>query len=253
MAQKAYFNFPVSVLGGFMANPPGTMGKMMKWAIYDYIKVSELREQTDLKGNRLRPTKQVTIALNALDLQFISVNKRDLYRECGEVYGRYKGARTGIKAATFMSYMDAVMVGAATDESKVCLLLFLACKAVLGNKDAVSTNRYKLCAYMNGETDTYHNEHEMQMYSDPVIFSYMAKGARRRFDRLRRELSEHWHMSFYTNRAMRGIWISSSMGESALAEYAEIRRGTAADSAARSKAIRAKALEKRKQRQGLLR
>ena len=84
-----------------------------------------------------------------------------------------------------------------------------------------------MCARMNGRATTYATDEEMREQSDPLILRYFS---RKRWQRMRRDLDQQYRVATYSQRNMRGYYISTKMPLDRLAKAVERKRAKTAKS-----------------------
>lgn len=211
---NSYYNFPVSILEGFIRDTQGTLEKMLMWAAYDWIK----KYSIDKKGKAKFSIQAMRDVQDMLGFRIpCDTDEYHFYKACAGIYSRYKGARTGISRRLYWELRDK---GFIDDADKVVVLAFLAGKSILGKKDYCKTNDLLLFARMNGLDKPYKNEDELREKSHIVISAHFT---RRRRDTIRRRLAEEFHLQSYSNRD-RGYYISSKFTLEQLIEVVEVSR-----------------------------
>lgn len=210
----SYYNFPVSILEGFIRDTQGTLEKMLMWAAYDWIK----RYAIDKRGNAKYSVQAMREVQDLLGFRIpCDTDEYHFYKACGQVYSRYKGARTGIIRKLYWELREKTFI---EDSDKVTLLYFLGAKSILGRKDYCKTNDLLLFARMNGLDKPFRNEEELREKSHVVISAHFT---RRRKDTLKQRLTEEFHIQVYSFRD-RGFYISSKLTMEQLVEAVESNR-----------------------------
>lgn len=216
--ESVFFNFPVSILGELLDYTSEAFEKMLAWATYDYIKQHEEIGETGYKAlNGETGWKVIIHAVKALQYTN-NGNMVQWYKFCGEIYKKYKGARTGLSQKQYWELREGFT--SMLDEDKVVLLAFLAAKSILGNKVYCKTNDLMLFARMNGLDKAFANNQELISKSHPVIAGF---NTRRKKETIRRILADKFHIRCYSNHD-RGYFISSKLSLNKLAEVVETNR-----------------------------
>lgn len=207
----SYYNFPVSILQDFIRDTQEGLDKMLKWAVYDWVKKYSVEHgKVRYKENTMREI------LESLGIH-TSVNFYTFYKACGQVYSKYKGARTGIARKHYWELVERGFIGEA---DKVLLLSFLAAKSIIGRKEYCKTNDLLLFARMNGFDAAFHDVEELNEKGHLLIRRYYT---RRRRDTIKMQLAETFHIVTYSNHD-RGYFISSKLSLEELIEVVETSR-----------------------------
>ena len=202
-----YYNFPITVVSGFMDDPEAALRRMIAWQTYD--KTRRMKHE--------RGRDRLFYAMAEMDYEV--ADKQAWYNECGETYHLFKGPRTGISRKMWWEVVESVDYWENAD--KVLFLGFLAAKSVVGNKSYTLTCNRQMCARMNGRATTYASDEEMREQSDPIIFAYFT---RKRCQRVRQNLERQYRVATYSQRNMRGYYISAKMPLERLAAAVERKR-----------------------------
>lgn len=202
-----YYNFPITVVAGFMDDPEAALRRMIAWATYDNTR--------RMKHERGRDRLFYAMA----EMDYEVEDKQAWYNVCGETYHLYKGPRCGISRKMWWEVVESVDYW--REEEKVLFLGFLGAKSIQGNKPYALTCNRQICARMNGRATTYASDEEMREQSDPAILRYFT---RKRRQRMRRELEQQYRVSTYSQKYIRGYYISTQMPLDRLAKAVERKR-----------------------------
>ncbi len=202
-----YYNFPVTVMAGFMDDPGAAMRRAIAWATYEQTK----RMKTIERGR-----DRLYFALKDMDYEV--EDQEEWYNFCGETYRYYKGPRTGISRKM---YFEVYNVGYLPTRDKVLFLAFLAAKSIVGDKPYRITCNRQMCARMNGRATTYASEEEMREQSHPWICAYFT---RKRWPRMREDMEKQYRVATYSQKNMRGYAVSMKMPLTKLAAAVERKR-----------------------------
>lgn len=208
-----YYNFPITVVAGFMGDPHAALRRMIAWQTYDKTR--------RMKHERGRDRLFYAMA----EMDYVVEDKQAWYNECGETYHLYKGPRCGISRKMWWEVVESVDYWENAD--KVLFLAFIAAKSIQGNKPYTLTCNRQMCARMNGRATTYATDEEMREQSDPLILRYFS---RKRWQRMRRDLDQQYRVATYSQRNMRGYYISTKMPLDRLAKAVERKRAKTAKS-----------------------
>lgn len=207
-----YYNFPITVVAGFMDDPHAALRRMIAWPTYD--KTRRMKHE--------RGRDRLFCAMAEMDYQV--EDKQAWYNESGETYHLYKGPRCGISRKM---YFEVYNMGYLPTRDKVLFLAFLAAKSIQGNKPYALTCNRQMCARMNGRATTYASDEEMREQSNPIILAYFT---RKRRQRMRQNLDQQYRVATYSQRNMRGYYISTKMPLDRLAKAVERKRAKNAKS-----------------------
>ena len=202
-----YYNFPVTVMAGFMDDPGAAMRRAIAWATYEQTK----RMKTIERGR-----DRLYFALKDMDYEV--EDQEEWYNFCGETYRYYKGPRTGISRKM---YFEVYNMGYLPTRDKVLFLAFLAAKSIVGDKPYSITCNRQMCARMNGRATTYASEEEMREQSHPWICAYFT---RKRWPRMREDMEKQYRVATYSQKNMRGYAVSMKMPLTKLAAAVERKR-----------------------------
>ena len=196
--ETAYYNFPVSILEGFIRQPWKTFENMLSWAAYEYMK-----KVRDKYGDAMPVQNLVRTAEDFLGFK-CNLDEYEYYQRSGEVYLENKGARTGISRRLFWKINES---GKISEPDKVALLAYLAAKSILGRKTYCKTNDLFLFARMKGRDKAFCDEKELKKECGGALSGYFT---RRKRDTIRRRLAEDFGMAVYSYH-QRGYYISTKM------------------------------------------
>lgn len=202
-----YYNFPITVVAGFMDDPEAALRRMIAWQTYDKTRRMKHKRGRD----------RLFYAMSEMDYEV--ADKQAWYNECGETYNLYKGPRCGISRKMWFEAMESVDYW--REDEKVLFLSFLAAKSITGNKPYALTCNRQMCARMNGRATTYASDEEMREQSTPIILAYFT---RKRRQRMRQNLDQQYRVATYSQRNMRGYYISTKMPLDRLAKAVERKR-----------------------------
>ncbi len=209
-----YYNFPITVVAGFMDDPNAALRRMIAWATYETLKI-----YTSLD----RGEQRLLYAMDELHYIVEDEARQDWYYFCGETYRQYKGPRCGVSRKMWLEATESVDYW--QEDEKVLFLASIAAKSIIGNKPYAKTCNRQMCARMNGRATTYASDEEMREQSDPIIFAYFT---RKRWQRMRRDLDKQYRVATYSQRNMRGYYISTKMPLDRLAKAVERKRAKTA-------------------------
>ena len=231
-----YYNFPITLLAGILDKPDKVLRDILAWATYDYIKRKQGENKNGAKVlDGSMGWQKIELAIEYLNYpqERRNYNQEQLewwYHHCGEIYAKYKGARTGISRDKYWELRD--RFSATPDEiysmpypydwdtERVLWLAFLAAKSIVGNKSYCKTNDLMLFARMNGRSKAFANEAELKANSHPLIASYYTRKKR---GTIRRMLAENFHTATYSNHD-RGYYASTRLSLEKLGEVVESKR-----------------------------
>jgi len=190
---KYIYNFPISMLHGFMVNTDSVLDEILDFCIWQkYQKCEDIEE-----------VKQTLC---------ISFGNENMVLEKGrKLFERYRNDGypwTGISHDAFWSFFRQNR----SDFDKATLLAFLAIKSFIGQKEYYKiTNQKNIFKRMAGykESDKYHLPKEIKKFT-----------TRSRFDRIKLELQENWNIVIYAFH-VRGMYVSSVLSLNQLALVAE--------------------------------
>lgn len=208
-----YYNFPITVVADFMDHPEAALRRMIAWQTYDKTR--------RMKHERGRDRLFYAMA----EMDYTVEDKQAWYNECGETYHHYKGPRCGISRKMWWEVMGYVDYW--REDEKVLFLSFLAAKSITGNKPYALTCNRQMCARMNGRATTYASDEEMREQSAPLILRYFS---RKRWQRMRRDLEQQYRVATYSQKNIRGYYISAKMPLDKLAAAVERKRAKTAKS-----------------------
>lgn len=211
-----YYNFPITVVAGFMGDPHAALRRMIAWPTYEALKI-----YTSLD----RGEQRLIYAMDELKYIVEDETKQDWYHFCGETYRQYKGPRCGVSRKMWLEATESVDYW--REDEKVLFLGSLAAKSIQGNKPYALTCNSQMCARMNGRATTYASDEEMREQSDPLILRYFS---RKRWQRMRRDLDHQYRVATYSQRNMRGYYISTKMPLDRLAKAVVRKRAKTAKS-----------------------
>ena len=188
------YNFPISMLRGFMTNTDSVLDDILCFCIWlDY----EACEQ-DIEAVKER--LHITIG-----------NEKNSLKKGKELSNRYRNDGypwTGISNKLFWDYMRK----GRSDFDKATLLAFLAIKSLIGQKPYYKvTNQSVIFKRMAG----YKESEKFIIPKEITKFT-----TRSRFDRIKLELKEKWNVVIYANH-VRGMYISTTLSLEELAMQAE--------------------------------
>lgn len=189
------YNFPISMLQGFMINSDSVMSKIL-----DFVLFSTCKDQEELDME------------SAADRMGVSFgNLMGAYAEGESLYNSYSDEGypwTGMSHDLFWKFYKKDR----SDLDKATLLAFLAIKSLIGQKPYYKvTNQDVIFKRMAGhkEKDKFYLPKEIKNFT-----------TRSRFNRIKLELKEHWNVVIYANH-VRGMYISTTMSLEELAFHAE--------------------------------
>lgn len=208
-----YYNFPITVVAGFMDDPHAALRRMIAWPTYD--KTRRMKHE--------RGRDRLFYAMAEMDYEV--EDKQTWYNVCGETYHRYKGPRCGISRKMWWEVVESVDYW--QEDEKVLFLASIAAKSIIGNKPYTLTCNRQMCARMNGRATTYASDEEMREQSDPLILRYFS---RKRWQRVRQDIERQYRVATYSQRNMRGYYISTKMPLERLAGAVERKRAKTAKS-----------------------
>ncbi len=188
-----FFNFPISMLSGFMTNSYLTLD-----AIFDFCIWKRYEKNEDI--DEVKKYFHVTIGNESKTLK----NGKELSNK----YGNNGCPWTGIGGDLFWTYYK----NDRSDFDKATLLAFLAIKSLIGQKPYYKvTNQSVIFKRMAGykESEKFNIPKEIKKFT-----------TRSRFDRIKLELKEKWNVVIYANH-VRGMYISTTLSLEELAMQAE--------------------------------
>ena len=221
----SFYNFPVCLLEGFMADSKKCLDNILDFATWNYTKgelsEKEASEYFGVKyGNFAKCVETGRRIANGLD-------------------EKHPSPWTGINRDVFWQFFGS----SRSDFDKAVLLAFLAFKSILGNKPWYKiTNQNQIYYRMAGKTLRPTNGKTPKLPKEIAAFC-----TRYKFDQIKLELKEKWGLLIYANHT-RGMYISTTqkmtLEELALvAERGKLQRRKAAqrqaEQAAKEAAIRA--------------
>lgn len=134
-----------------------------------------------------------------------------------DVYKKYKDNKVFVQIhrKTYWDWCD--NFNSKSDEDKLLLLMFLACKSIAGSKNKVQTNWAMIAARMAGEdvpsykhhTNGKHKGEKVQCLPEHIKKHLNPPPeSRRKWERLREDLSR-FGVKYYAPQGSRGFWIST--------------------------------------------
>lgn len=189
------YNFPISILQGFMTNPDKVLENVLNFALY--------------KTNEDYHYKDADEVCNITGTRFYNLNAA--LRAGKELVEEYDGKGypwTGIGNDLLWTYKKKDR----SDFDKATLLAFLAIKSLIGQKPFYKvTNQSIIFKRMAGykDSDKWNIPKEIKKYT-----------TRSRFDRIKLELKENWNVVIYASH-VRGMYISTTLSLDELALQAE--------------------------------
>lgn len=209
-----YYNFPITVVAGFMDDPHAALRRMIVWQTFD--KTRRMKHE--------RGRDRLFYALAEMDYEV--ADKQAWYNECGEIYHLYKGPRCGISRKMWWEVVESVDYW--REDEKVLFLSFLAAKSIQGNKPYTLTCNRQMCARMNGRATTYASDEEMREQSHLAILA--AFSTPKKWRKRREWMAQQYRVASYSRDGMRGYYISTKMPLERLAAAVERKRAKNAKS-----------------------
>lgn len=200
-----YFNFPVTLLDGFMTNSHIVLKNILYYALYQHSLKLEFGEELEMIKSS---AKFYNVQLGDVD-------------EClelgGELYDNFKDApRCGLNMEIFWDFYKSEK----SEFEKVCLLGFLAIKSILGKKPYCKIDNKFWLSRMSGKAKSL-DVSEL----DPNIQKYNSEYQTKK---IKNELKHNWGLKTYS-RYTRGFYVSFQLPLEELIYQAEKRRKSTKD------------------------
>lgn len=192
MSEERYFNFPIQMLSGFINDTQKVLNEITDYAIYEYSlklefgnELERIKPSADFYGVNLSSEKKT------LDKGIILYNSIPI-----------NSPKVGLNILIFWDFYK----NDKTEFEKVCLLIFLSIKSVLGKKTYCKTNKQFLFNRVIGSDK---NTLRLEDFDEP-LFKYANN--RRLWDKINLELQMNWGLKYYSNRD-KGFYVSFIMDE----------------------------------------
>lgn len=201
MRRERHFNFPVTLLKGFMSEirRPGVLSDILYFATYERaVQIAKHRDGLSEEDEEF-DYEYFREALGELNWKFngsrIEERMQEAFEKGGKLYQDSKGiARTGISRSVYWDYHD----NKKTEWQLFQLLGFLALKSIARDKPAAKVTNEHWIARMSGLNKAQDGG------LDPMVCGFMTEY---RMPKLKRLLVKHWGMKHY-GQYTRGFWIS---------------------------------------------
>lgn len=199
---QRYFNFPVSLLQGFLRTPRISLDNILDYAIYTHVLLLEIG--TDLQKH-VEACKYygIKVGNNSVRLK----NGMHLYDSTPSNY-----SKSGINTSVWFDYY----LNHKTEFENACLLAFLAIKSIVQSKTYCKIDNRFMLARMDGRSHSVANYSELSPEIRKYASEYQTK-------KLKAILSENWGLVTYS-RYTRGFYVSFSITLEELVFQAEKRR-----------------------------
>ncbi|MFP3592957.1 hypothetical protein [Chryseobacterium sp. SIMBA_038] len=200
MNKPEYFNFPVTLLDGFLTDSTKVLKNILYYALYHHSLKLEFGDDLEL------------ITSSA---EFFSVklgNEHECLKIGEKLYHDYKDSpKCGLNIATFWDFYK----NQKSEFEKVSLLGFLAIKSILGRKTYCKIDNKFWLSRMSGKAKS------MDISElDPNIQKYNSEYQTKK---IKNELKQNWGLKTYS-RYTRGFYVSFQMSLEDLIYQAEKRR-----------------------------
>lgn len=203
MSNEKYFNFPITLLNGFLSDKKKCLNRILYYSIYRYSlshgygegDEEKFKESVDYFNVNLYDPKK---ALKEGKKIYYSINENEPI--------------TGISITTYWDYFK----NDKTEFQNVCLLAFLALKSILLIKTYCKATNLYMWSRMDGKINKVKDVSELS--------NEIRKYANRYYtDRIIFELISCWHVVYYS-RYTRGFFVSIKLNLDNLIFEAEKRR-----------------------------
>lgn len=202
MDTHKYFNFPITLLKGFLTDSKACLDNISYYSLYQHSISLDL-------GGELDKFKS--------SASFYEINLHDVelaFREGRRLYENSCNApKCGLNLDVFLEYRD----NEKSEFEKVTLLGFLAIKSILGKKTFCKLDNKYWLSRMSGESkskEISELDPKIQKYSN----EYQTK-------KIKTELKHNWRLKTYS-RYTRGFYVSFKLDLEALIFEAEKKRKT---------------------------
>ena len=197
-----YFNFPITLLNGFMMETTESLNKILYYSLYAHAQKLELGDETD----RVRAAEHYYgVSLGNFD-RALRIGK-ELYNSID-----IKAPKVGINKDIYFDFYK----NDKSEFEKACLLAHLAIKSIVQNKAYCKITNLFLLSRMDGNSHSVAEKYEL---SDDIIKyanEYQLK-------KIKYELVDNWNLKTYA-RYTRGFYVSFSLEYKELVYQAEKRR-----------------------------
>lgn len=203
MSNEKYFNFPITLLNGFLLDKQKCLNRILYYSIYRYS-----------LGHGYGESEQEKFKESVNYFNVIIYDHKKVLKEAKQIYYSINENEpiTGISTTTYWDYCK----NDKTQLQDVCLLAFLALRSILLIKTYCKATNLYLWSRMDGKINKINDVSEL---SDEI-----RKYANRyQTDRIIFELISCWHLVYYS-RYTRGFFVSFKLNLEDLIFEAEKRR-----------------------------
>jgi hypothetical protein len=196
-----YFNFPIQLISGFMANPNKCLSDIANYAVYEH----------SLKMNNSKELERFEVSADYYGIKFSNTknslsNGKLLYNSIPT-----KSPKVGLSTQIYWDFYK----NDKTEFDKICLLGFLALKSIVQKKACCKTNNKLWLARMDGKKT-------IKEFSD--LSSSIAKyNNEYQTVKIKNDLRINWGLITYS-RYTKGFYISFKINLDSLVYYAENNR-----------------------------
>ncbi|MDR3226153.1 MAG: hypothetical protein LBT56_00580 [Prevotellaceae bacterium] len=219
MAQKEnakYFNFPISLLNGFMDNPKKVLDDISDYCLYAHtLKLGDAqifeKFETDEQGKMKAACNYFNMKVHT---SMVFNNGKILYNNIPA-----NNPKVGLSLQIFWDYYN--NSDNKTDFEKACFLAFLAIKSILLNKSYCRITNLYLWSRMSGMAKSVKDIVSLNPQIIPFAKEYQTA-------KIKKALRDTWGLVYYS-RYTRGFYVSFTLNLEQLVLEAESRRKSTKD------------------------
>ena len=198
MEEKKYFNFPISLLNGFLSNDRIVLDNIFDYALFS----KTLEYETGTMLEKMKKAEKF-FGVKSGNISNTYSNGQELYESIP-----HRTPKVGINKEIYFDYLK----NEKDDFQKICLLSFLAIKSILQNKPYCKIDNKFWISRMDGKekSENFFSK-ELRCYTN-----------RYQLTKIKNTL-EDWGLKHY-GRYCRGFYVSFNLSYDELVYHAEKRR-----------------------------
>lgn len=228
-----YYNFPLPLMHGFWESNAKAQ-KCLDDALYFYARW--VWEMTGSNFSEKYFCEFIEKELGITNFRYSS--KAGLYHRTKDYWwnytsDKYDGAYFSISSGLFFKFYGKKT----TQEDRIGLLAYLAVKSIIGNKLFAQTNRFFIASRMACNTK----------FVKELPQEIKQCTTRRKFEKLKDTLFEVYHVGIFTDRRMRGCYVSLKKDKNDKPDLAWLGKEAVKNYASHKESAYKKALKKAKE------
>lgn len=227
---EIFYNFPLPLMNGFWESNYKAQ-QCLSDILYYYARWIWDKDGSEVPDDDFKSFIEKKLCIN----NFKFDKKTQLYNRTKDYYWnyskeRYDGAYFSISVDLFFKFYKKET----TQEDRIGLLAYLSVKSIIGVRPFAQTNRYMIASRMACNNK----------YTENLPEEIGKAITRRKFDKMKATLHDIYHVAVYTDRRMRGCYVSLKKDENGEPDMKWLAKEAAKNFASHKESAYKKALEK---------